>query len=48
MSQVRENKHKKLTSQTVATILMRTSLPARMIRVYGLGMFVAWRKEAAP
>ena len=48
MSQVRENKHKQLTSHRVATMLMRTSLPVRMIRAYGLGMFVAWRKEAAP
>jgi len=48
MSQVRENKHKQLTSHRVATVLMRTSLPARMIMAYGLGIYVAWRKEAAP
>jgi hypothetical protein len=48
MSQVRENKHKQLTSHRVAMVLLRTSLPARMIMAFGLGICVAWRKEAAP
>jgi hypothetical protein len=48
MSQIRENKHKQLTSHRVATMLMRTSLPACVTRTYGLGIFVCWRKEAAP
>ena len=48
MSQVRENRHKQLTSHKVATMLVRTSLPARMIMAFGLGICVGWRKEAAP
>ena len=48
MSQIRENKHKQLTSHRVAMVLLRTSLPARMIMTFGLGICVAWRKEAAP
>ena len=48
MSQVWENKHKQLTSHRVAMLLLRTSLSARMIMTFGLGIFVAWRKEAAP
>jgi hypothetical protein len=48
MSQIRENKHKQLTSHRVATMLMRTNLPARMVMTFGLGICVAWRKEAAP
>ena len=48
MSQVRENKNKKLTSHRVATMLMSTSLLARMIMAFGPGICVAWRKEAAP
>lgn len=48
MSNFRENKHKYLTSHRVATMLVRTCLPACMTRTYGLGIFTAWRKEAAP
>ncbi len=48
MSQIRENKHKQLTSHNVATMLMRTSLPVCVKNTHGLGIFVAWRKEAAP
>ena len=48
MSQVRENMHKQLTSHRVAMMLLRTSLPACMIRTYGLGICVGWGKEAAP
>jgi len=48
MSQIRENKCKQLTSHRVATMLMRTSLPACVTRTHGMGIFVGWRKEAAP
>jgi len=48
MSQIRENMHKQLTSHRVAIVLLRTSLPARMIMTFGLGICVAWGKEAAP
>ncbi len=48
MLQIRENKQKQLTSHKVATMLMRLSLPACVTRTYGLGIFVGWRKEAAP
>ena len=48
MSQIRENKHKQLTSHRVAMVLLRTSLPARIFMAFGLGICVAWRKEAAP
>jgi len=48
MSQIRENKQKQLKSHKVATMLVRISLPARVTRTCGLGIFVGWRKEAAP
>ena len=48
MSQIRENMHMQLMSHKVATMLMRTSLPARMFMAHGLGAIVGWRKEAAP
>ena len=48
MSQIRENKHKHLTSHRMAVVLMRTGLPARMFMVDGLGTIAGWRKEAAP
>ena len=48
MSQVRENQHMQLTNHKVATMFMRTSLLACVTRAHGLGIFVAWRKEAAP
>lgn len=44
----RENKYKQLTSHKVATVLMRTFLPALTTRTFALGIIVCWPKEAAP
>lgn len=48
MSVIRENKHMQLTSHKVATVLMRTCLPAGTTRISALGIFVCRPKEAAP
>ncbi len=48
MSEIRENKHKQLTSHKVATVLLRTCLPAGITRMYAPGIFVYRPKEAAP
>ena len=48
MFQIRDNKPKRLTSHTVATVAVRTSFPARGTRMYGLVIVAGWKKEAAP
>ncbi len=48
MSLFRENMHKQLMSHKVATMSVRTALPADRTRTCVLGIFVGWKNKAAP